>query len=88
MISLWILEVSIYLLGVGFFPCAYRLIRGPSIGDRLLALDLMLILVMGVFTLLFIQEGHLFFLELGMIVALTAFVSTLAFCRAVLRRGQ
>lgn len=82
------LQISIYLLMIGFFPCAYRLIRGPSIGDRLLALDLMLILVMGIFTLLFIKEGHIFFLELGMIVSLAAFVSTIAFCRAVLRRGK
>lgn len=81
-----ILQILLYILALGFFPCAYRLIRGPSIGDRLLALDLMLLLTMAIFTLLFFQVGFLFFLELAMIVALTAFVSTLAFCRALLRR--
>lgn len=81
-------EILIGFLGLCFLPCTYRLIRGPSLGDRLLATDLMLILVMALFCVQFVREGQSFYLELIMIVALAAFVATLAFCRAMLRRSM
>ena len=79
-------QILVYILGFSFVLCGYRLIRGPTIADRLLALDLIFIVVMGLFCFLYLQSSYGFYLELTMIVALVGFVSTLAFCRAILQR--
>ncbi len=62
-----------------------RLVMGPSAGDRILALDTMVINAIGLIVLLGISQGSQVFFEVGLIIAMLGFISTVALCRFILR---
>ena len=63
----------------------WRLLRGPSVGDRIISLDTMVINAIAVLVLVGIQEGTEVFFEATMIIAMFGFVSTVAYARFMLR---
>ncbi|RFU11516.1 K+/H+ antiporter subunit F [Rhodobacteraceae bacterium W635] len=71
--------------GVGLLLCMVRLIAGPDSADRILALDTMVINVIALLVLYGIAEGTQIYFEASMLVAMVGFVSTVAYCRFVLR---
>ncbi|KAA9010181.1 K+/H+ antiporter subunit F [Histidinibacterium aquaticum] len=66
--------------------CLWRLVTGPSVGDRVLALDTMSINSVALIVLLNIWGGTQIYFEAALIIAMLGFVSTVAYCRFVLRR--
>jgi multicomponent K+:H+ antiporter subunit F len=60
-------------------------IMGPSTGDRILALDTMVINAIGMIVLLGIAQGSRVYFEVSMIIAMLGFVSTVALTKFVLR---
>lgn len=62
-----------------------RLILGPTTGDRILALDTMVVNAIGLIVLLGIAQGVRVYFEVSMIIAMLGFVSTVAYARFVLR---
>ena len=62
-----------------------RLIIGPSTGDRILALDTMVINAIALIILLGIAQGTRIYFEVSLIIAMLGFVSTVAYARFVLR---
>ncbi|GAA6174274.1 K+/H+ antiporter subunit F [Sulfitobacter pacificus] len=62
-----------------------RLVIGPSVGDRILALDTMVVNAIGLVVLLGIAQGTQIYFEATLIVAMLGFVSTVAYARFVLR---
>lgn len=63
----------------------WRLIRGPSLPDRILALDTMYINTVALLVLFGIYQGLTVFFEAALIIALMGFVSTVALCKYLLR---
>ncbi|MBW4962901.1 MULTISPECIES: K+/H+ antiporter subunit F [unclassified Sulfitobacter] len=62
-----------------------RLVKGPSTGDRILALDTMVINAIAMIILLGMRLGTQVYFESAMIIAMLGFVSTVAIARFVLR---
>ena len=62
-----------------------RLVIGRSTGDRILALDTMVINAIGLVVLLGISQGTRIYFEVTLIIAMLGFVSTVAYARFVLR---
>lgn len=62
-----------------------RLVIGPGTGDRILALDTMVINAIGFIVLLGISQGTRVYFEVSLIIAMLGFVSTVAYARFVLR---
>ncbi len=62
-----------------------RLVIGPNTGDRILALDTMVINAIGLIVLLGIAQGAQIYFEVSLIIAMLGFVSTVAYARFVLR---
>ena len=62
-----------------------RLVIGPSAGDRILALDTMVINAIGLIVLLGIAQGSSVYFEVALIIAMLGFISTVALCRFLLR---
>jgi multicomponent Na+:H+ antiporter subunit F len=58
---------------------AYRFFRGPGIVNRVIALDLLITIGIGIITIYSIQTGQSTFLDDAMILALIAFLGTVAF---------
>lgn len=62
-----------------------RLFIGPDTGDRILALDTMVVNAIGLIVLLGIAQGTQIYFEVSLIIAMLGFVSTVAYARFVLR---
>jgi multicomponent K+:H+ antiporter subunit F len=62
-----------------------RLMIGPATGDRILALDTMVVNAIGLVVLLGIAQGTAIYFEVTLIIAMLGFVSTVAYARFVLR---
>jgi multicomponent K+:H+ antiporter subunit F len=62
-----------------------RLVKGPNTGDRILALDTMVINAIALIILLGMRLGTQVYFESAMIIAMLGFVSTVAIARFVLR---
>lgn len=63
----------------------WRLVHGPSVIDRVLAVDTMVINMIALIIFYGIHEGTPVYFEAALILAMFGFVSTVAFCRFVLR---
>lgn len=62
-----------------------RLVIGPDTGDRILALDTMVVNAIGLVVLLGLAQGTRIYFEVSLIIAMLGFVSTVAYARFVLR---
>lgn len=63
----------------------WRIAVGPEASDRILALDTMVINVIALLVLYGIWRGSAIYFEPAMLVAMVGFVSTVAYCRFLLR---
>jgi multicomponent K+:H+ antiporter subunit F len=65
--------------------CAWRLMTGPTLPDRILALDTMSVNGLAVLVLLGIWLDTTLYFEVALLIALLGFVSSVALCKFVLR---
>ncbi len=65
----------------------WRLVRGPSLPDRVLALDTLYVISIALLVLLGIRDDTQLYFEAALVVALLGFVSTVAFAK-YLDRGD
>ncbi|WP_319799793.1 K+/H+ antiporter subunit F [Roseobacter weihaiensis] len=77
--------LSFVILGLSQLMAMVRLVIGPDTGDRILALDTMVINAIGLIVLLGIAQGTQVYFEVTLIIAMLGFVSTVAYARFVLR---
>ena len=64
-----------------------RLATAPSMGDRVLAVDTMVVNLIALIVLYGVKTGSGLNFEAAMLLAMTGFVSTVAFCKFLLRGG-
>lgn len=79
------LGFAIACFGTGLLLNLWRLLRGPHMPDRILAVDTMVINVIALIVLFGIKTGLGINFEAAMLFAMTGFVSTVAFCKYLLR---
>ncbi|MBO9474685.1 MULTISPECIES: K+/H+ antiporter subunit F [unclassified Shimia] len=79
------LHFAFFCFGFGLLLCLWRMARGPSAADRILAMDTMVINLIALLVLYGILRGTAIYYEAAMLVAMVGFVSTVAYCRFVLR---
>jgi multicomponent Na+:H+ antiporter subunit F len=84
----WSIEITFILLLVSMVIAFVRLVRGPSMPDRIVALDLLTLLAVGVIALFAIREDQPVFLDAAIALALVAFLGTVAYARFLERRGR
>ncbi len=66
----------------------YRFLKGPSIADKIIALDLLITTGIGIIAVYSIIHGKSTFLDTAMILALIAFLSTVAFSYYIEKRNR
>ncbi|MDG4647540.1 K+/H+ antiporter subunit F [Roseibacterium sp. SDUM158017] len=71
--------------GVALLLDLWRIVLGPDAADRILALDTMVINVIALLVLYGVWRGTGIYFESAMLVAMVGFVSTVAYCRFLLR---
>ncbi|GGB14023.1 K+/H+ antiporter subunit F [Allosediminivita pacifica] len=79
------IAITFAALALGQILCMARLAIGPTSGDRVLALDTMVINSLGLIVVLGIRQGVQIYFEVTLLVAMLGFVSTVALARFILR---
>ena len=80
-------DVTLGFLLVAMAMTFVRLWRGPSLPDRVVALDLLSILLLAFAAVIAIHSGEAAFLDVAIALALIAFLGTIAFARFAERRA-
>jgi multicomponent K+:H+ antiporter subunit F len=78
-------QIAFVAVAIAQLMSMIRLVIGPTIGDRILALDTMVVNAIGLIVLLGIAQGTGIYFEVTLIIAMLGFVSTVAYARFVLR---
>jgi multicomponent K+:H+ antiporter subunit F len=76
---------AFFCFGAGLLMNLWRLAFGPGRADRVLALDTMVINTIALLIVYGIRGGTAVYFEASMLVAMVGFVSTVAYCRFLLR---
>lgn len=61
--------------------CLYRIIRGPTIPDRMVGVDIFGILVVGICAIIAIQTERSFILDIGIAWIILSFIGTLTLAK-------
>lgn len=83
------LQVSIYiafaLVTAALIMNMWRMLKGPDLVDRIVALDTMYINTIALLILLGIYLASALFFEAALLIAMMGFVGTVALCKYLLR---
>ncbi|BDF93778.1 MULTISPECIES: K+/H+ antiporter subunit F [Pseudoalteromonas] len=73
------------MIGLSLLLNLWRLVVGPSVPDRILALDTMYINTIALIILYGMSMGTGLYFEAALLIAMLGFVSTVAVCKYLLR---
>jgi multicomponent Na+:H+ antiporter subunit F len=68
----------VYIFILGCVLCLYRICRGPTAADRIVAIDILGIIVVGLCAVLTVTTNRSWYIDIGIAWALQSFISTLA----------
>ena len=72
-----LLYIQIFLSSI----CLYRIIRGPTIPDRMVGIDIFGVLVVGICAIIAIQTERSFILDIGIAWIILSFIGTLTLAK-------
>lgn len=82
----WVMIAAAFAIGLA------RLVKGPHLPDRIVALDMLALTCIAAACLMVLSSGIAAFLDFALVMALVSFLSTVAFARYVewvaLRRAR
>lgn len=74
-------NVYLVLMGIATLLSMYRVFRGPTTVDRLVAVDIMTIITTGLMVLFALYYKRAIFLDVALVYAVLAFLGVIAFAR-------
>jgi multicomponent Na+:H+ antiporter subunit F len=75
------LSILLYIQIALAVPCLYRIIRGPTIPDRMVGIDIFGILVVGICAIISIETDKDFILDIGIAWIILSFIGTLTLAK-------
>lgn len=81
-------SVALVLLSAALFLVVLRIVIGPTLPDRIIALDLLVGIVIGFIAAIAIRTRFYTYLDVAIALGLVGFLTTVAFARFVLTRGR
>jgi len=79
------IEILLYILMGLSFLCFLRVIIGPTMADRMVAIDIFGILVVGICGLLVIKTGRLFLIDIAIAWIVLSFIGTVTLAKYLAR---
>jgi len=76
-----LLHIILYAQIALCFFCLYRIIKGPTIPDRMVGIDIFGILVVGICAILAIITGRIFIIDIGIAWIILSFIGTLTLAK-------
>ena len=81
----WI-DIALYFLITLVILCLYRVIKGPSVADRVVAIDIIGIIVVGICIVISIRTEKAFIIDIGIAWIILSFIGTLTMAKYLERR--
>ncbi len=81
-----ILHILLYTQIFLAFLCLYRVVKGPSIPDRMVGIDIFGILVVGICVIIAIISGRMFIIDIGIAWIILSFIGTLTLAKYLSNR--
>ncbi|MBN1153573.1 hypothetical protein JXB12_01490 [candidate division KSB1 bacterium] len=78
--------ISMVIMTISLFIAFLRLVKGPSTPDRIVALDLITMLTLGMILAYCMLTGQFVYLNTTIILALITFLGTVAYARYLEKR--
>jgi len=82
-VAIWIANA---LLAISFLLTVARVVRGPTLADRVVALDMLVGIAIGFIALVAIKTGFVLYIDVAIALGLVGFLATVAFARFILSR--
>ncbi|QFT90381.1 Na(+)/H(+) antiporter subunit F [Bacillus sp. THAF10] len=82
-----LLTISLFIISVATLGLVYRVIKGPSVPDRVMALDSIGINLIAITAIMSIMLNTDAFLEVILLIGVIAFIGTVAFSK-FLQKGE
>jgi multicomponent Na+:H+ antiporter subunit F len=82
----WALTAALGVLSVALLITVVRVIIGPTLPDRVVALDMLVAIAIGFIAVLGIRTGQTLYADIAIALGLVGFLATVAFARFVLQR--
>ncbi|MDZ4121225.1 MAG: monovalent cation/H+ antiporter complex subunit F [Candidatus Cloacimonadaceae bacterium] len=80
------IEVLLFILMGLSFLCFIRVLLGPTMADRMVAIDIFGILVVGICALLIVKTGRLFLIDVAIAWIMLSFIGTIALGKYLTRK--
>lgn len=77
----------LYIIILSSLFCLYRVVRGPTGADRIVAVDLLGIMIVGLCSILTISTGRTWYIDIGIAWAVQSFISILALSKHLEGKG-
>ncbi len=81
----WALWFALACVSLAMLLSLFRLLRGPTLGDRILSVDTLTINVIALIVVFGVAEATQTYFEAALLLAMVAFVATVAYCKFLLR---
>ncbi|MBE2280367.1 MAG: cation:proton antiporter [Ignavibacteriaceae bacterium] len=75
----FVLVFTLSIIGLSMLIVLYRIIKGPSIADRVVGLDLLMASTLAFLAVFAMLSKSAVFLDAGIVLSLIAFIGTIAF---------
>lgn len=79
-------NITVGLLSLAMLMTVIRLIKGPSSADRIIALDLLAIIIVAIIASISVIFNETVYLDIATSLAIVAFIGTIAYSRFLLER--
>jgi multicomponent Na+:H+ antiporter subunit F len=76
-----ILHILLYAQITLCFACLYRVVRGPTIPDRMVGIDIFGILVVGICVIIAVLTDRMFIIDIGIAWIILSFIGTLTLAK-------
>lgn len=80
------IDIAMGAFAVAMLLNLYRLLRGPGVVDRILALDTLYVNTIALLVLAGLREGSTIYFEAALVIAMLGFVGTVVLSKYVIRR--
>ncbi len=70
-----------FILGLALLLSCWRLVVGPSVADRIVAIELVAAILMALFIVEVLASGFISYLDVALAIAVISFLGTVAFAR-------
>jgi len=81
-------QIALYILILSFLLGLIRLVKGPALADRVVALDLLAFIAMAIVLLIMVITGRKEYMDIVIVGSLIVFIATVSISKYLTKGGQ